>query len=205
MVGEALTGADSAAARAETLSAVANALRSAPRSELPPPLQIFPEDPARDALRLARRFRDELAALGGETRFVPQEEDLPNAVDAFVRERGLGPATDGTAAEYALLEAHALIADCGAALVVLHDVANRLAPYLPRTCIITAPARALHEHLSQDALAPLFACARSRQVGEAVLIAGPSRTADIEKVLVLGAHGPRHLTVFITGVRETAG
>ena len=27
--------------------------------------------------------------------------------------------------------------------------------------------------------------------------AGPSRTADIEKTLVLGAHGPKELTVFL--------
>ena len=35
--------------------------------------------------------------------------------------------------------------------------------------------------------------------GEIVLITGPSRTADIEKILILGVHGPKRLVVLLVG------
>ena len=38
---------------------------------------------------------------------------------------------------------------------------------------------------------------KTRLPSQITLITGPSRTADIEKTLVLGAHGPKELHVFI--------
>ena len=35
--------------------------------------------------------------------------------------------------------------------------------------------------------------------GEFVIVTGPSRTADIEKILILGVHGPKRLVVLLVG------
>ena len=43
------------------------------------------------------------------------------------------------------------------------------------------------------------ACRPQESRGEIVLITGPSRTADIEKKLILGVHGPKRLVVMIVG------
>ncbi|MBC6951879.1 hypothetical protein DWB58_28510 [candidate division KSB1 bacterium] len=40
---------------------------------------------------------------------------------------------------------------------------------------------------------------RERLTSALTVITGPSRTADIEKILVLGAHGPKRLAVILVG------
>ncbi len=43
------------------------------------------------------------------------------------------------------------------------------------------------------------ACGAGRMPRTVNLISGPSRTADIEQTIVMGAHGPKNLVVFIAG------
>ena len=71
--------------------------------------------------------------------------------------------------------------------------------YLPPVCIIVARVDQLAEHLPA-AWGPIStACSTKDARGEIVLITGPSRTADIEKILILGVHGPKRLVVFVVG------
>jgi L-lactate dehydrogenase complex protein LldG len=44
-----------------------------------------------------------------------------------------------------------------------------------------------------------LACGEGRMPRTVNLISGPSRTADIEQTIVMGAHGPKNLVVFIAG------
>lgn len=216
----------SAQSRATILAAVVNALRDTATTDIPPIWRPAQDRPL-ERLDLAKQFRDEIGAVAGEARFVPRAELLPAAIAAFIAERNIRsvavadtpnarraasllPQTrvvdsDLAVSELALvdcslLEASALLADTGSAIVIARGRPERLLAYLPRTCIIIASAAMLHASMSDEAMRPYFEAARDGGRGEAVIITGPSRTADIEKVLVLGAHGPQTLIAFISDI-----
>jgi L-lactate dehydrogenase complex protein LldG len=110
-----------------------------------------------------------------------------------------------------LVEAECLLADTGTAMIACNTPQERLMCYLPPACIVVAPAGRLAEHLpaAWPEIARRVAATRapceawSRMVpdrrGEFVFVTGPSRTADIEKILILGVHGPKRLIVLLIG------
>jgi L-lactate dehydrogenase complex protein LldG len=72
-----------------------------------------------------------------------------------------------------------------------------------RGASIVPPCHIVYGHGSQ--IVPDIAAALARAQSEITgasyvgLISGSSRTADIEKILVQGAHGPRRLVVILEG------
>jgi len=81
-------------------------------------------------------------------------------------------------------------------VIVAADVSGRAMSVLPPTHVVVATL----DQLLQD-FASAVKAVRDRYGGElpstVSFITGPSRTADIEKILVLGAHGPKRLVVLL--------
>ena len=89
-----------------------------------------------------------------------------------------------------LVEASFAVADIGS-LVFLYDETGTSLPHFLAECVVAF----VHKKNILANQFDLFKTVPSVRAKHMVLVTGPSRTADIEKVLILGAHGPRQLVV----------
>nr|WP_262247531.1 lactate utilization protein [Parapedobacter soli] len=103
---------------------------------------------------------------------------------------------DFTEAEAGITACEALIARSGSVLVSNGSAAGRRLTIYPHIHVVVAYASQLVMDLKDG-----FSLVKERY-GDNMpslvsVVTGPSRTADIEKTLVLGAHGPKDLYVFL--------
>jgi L-lactate utilization protein LutC len=122
---------------------------------------------------------DSLRALESEMTIVEPNETLPHtAVEAM---------------QCSFTVADALIARTGS--IVLRATTaggRRLSVLPPMHCVV-----AMREQLVPCLSSWLGAVHNERDWSYSTIITGPSRTADIERILVLGAHGPKRLVVIV--------
>jgi len=128
---------------------------------------------------LAQKFqlRDSLSSAG---------------VDVFTgpfREAGQEPGGGVTFSNFAM-------ADSGTVVLESTNEDIRLATTIPeRHFVIVDPATILKDNL--EAAAPMTQMHTGNEPRFVAYITGPSRTADIERVLTIGCHGPRELHILI--------
>jgi L-lactate dehydrogenase complex protein LldG len=89
-----------------------------------------------------------------------------------------------------------LIARTGSVMISSRQLSGRRAPFYADNHIVVAYTSQLVEHL-KDALKELKQRYTDQPPSLITTITGPSRTTDIEKTLVQGAHGPKEIFVFL--------
>lgn len=95
--------------------------------------------------------------------------------------------------DVAIIKAHFAVAENGAIWVTEDQMEERALPFICQHLAIVIQQK--HIVASMHDAYDIIGDAR---YGFGTFIAGPSKTADIEQSLVLGAHGPKTLTVFLT-------
>ena len=122
------------------------------------------------------------------------------AMQALLRAAGVAFLADEVnfieQADLGLTSCEALVARTGSVLVSAATASGRrLSNYPDQHLVLARPSQVVAE--IGEALRVVQARYGRRLPSMVSLTSGPSRTADIEKTLVLGAHGPRRLALFL--------
>jgi L-lactate dehydrogenase complex protein LldG len=186
-------------AREKILNRIRDAMRTpAPRTVAPTGAPVFAP-----IANPEQRFRDEFLALKGE--IIESPEKLRGFLAGFSKiatdgsdlvKQAVGAGNAGVReADLGVTACDCLIAQMGAIVVTPKSAGGRALSVLPPVHLVIAR----RDQLLPD-LATALTFIRRRYDGQwpstLSIITGPSRTGDIEKVLVLGAHGPKRLAVF---------
>lgn len=166
-------------------------------------------------------FKAELEAVSGQCILCEDESDLYAQVKTFLTARNLQEVycRDAYIANQLVLNAipttnkedafeqmqvgitgcEFLVARTGSVLVSSNSPSGRQMNVFPPIHIVLAHVSQLFNYLDEalDALHQKYDTELPSLIST---ITGPSRTADIEKTLVLGAHGPKEFVVFLSKV-----
>ncbi len=94
--------------------------------------------------------------------------------------------------ELAIIQGHFAVAENGAVWLTDNIMGQRVIPYICQHLAVVVSAESIVPSLHEA-----YEIIGKGEYGFGGFIGGPSKTADIEQALVLGAHGPLTMTVFI--------
>jgi len=101
-------------------------------------------------------------------------------------------ATDLASIDRAYLKSSMAVAENGAVWLTETDMTNRLLPFICQHLVIVLEMKDIVSNM-HDAYKRI----QGNQEAYHLFLAGPSKTADIEQSLVIGAHGARSLLVYL--------
>ena len=157
---------------------------------------------------LIQQFIGMVEAAGGKAYYENSREDLLNDIaevkaegkfminlleDLNAEEWGSLNASELEALDTCYLRAELGVAENGAMWISEKQMVNRLLPFICQHLVIVLNPGNLVNNM-HEAYRQIDAAAN----GFGVFIAGPSKTADIEQNLVIGAHGARSLRVYFS-------
>lgn len=94
--------------------------------------------------------------------------------------------------ELAVVRGHLAVAENGAVWLTEQVMGQRIIPFICQHLAVLVKAETI-VHTMHEAYQQIG----TGDYGFGVFIGGPSKTADIEQALVMGAHGPISMTVFV--------
>jgi L-lactate dehydrogenase complex protein LldG len=94
--------------------------------------------------------------------------------------------------ELAVIKAHLAVAENGAVWLTEQVMGQRIVPFICQHLAVLIDASSIVPTMHEA-----YAKIGQGDYGFGVFIGGPSKTADIEQALVMGAHGPISMTVFV--------
>lgn len=185
------------------------------RRSAPPPLPLPPA--AGLGVRFEhpiKTFAESLAGVGGRCVRLEDARDLeaglasvpeyvsarkvvsyvPGVAKANVDLAQVADAHDLEDVDFCVIPGELGVAENGAVWTPQGDAPHRAAWFLAQHVALVVPASAI-VHDMYEAYARIGRLSK----GFSTFISGPSKTADIEQSLVMGAQGPRSCTVFVVG------
>jgi len=213
------TDLSTSSAREALLARIRAALAGGPAPLPPRPNFTEPVHPPLSSPDAAVAFAESFQRAGGEFYYCESMPHLAAQLAAFQERQQLGApyvwepylqrllSAAGIAfrsteadfieqAELSMTTCEALVARTGSVLVSAATASGRrLSIYPDQHLVLARPSQAVGE--IGEALALLKARYEGQLPSMVSLTTGPSRTADIEKTLVLGAHGPRRIALFL--------
>ncbi|WP_165453926.1 LutC/YkgG family protein [Hyunsoonleella flava] len=173
------------------------------------PLPEIDESAFQEDIDVVKTFKDNLALVGGQVFEITTDaidakikEQYPNksTIVATTTKSNLGNVeidknTDPHTLEHidlAIVEGELGVSENGAIWITANNSLVRALPFITNDLVIILDKRNICLHMLEayDNIAK-----RDRDFG--VFISGPSKTADIEQCLVVGAHGAMSLTVLL--------